>query len=788
MNKTLRAIIIAGIFTLPFLVLPAFNFSTWNLLGHDWFRFDSFFPFITGKNFSFRIIVEIITAAWLVLAIRDEKYAPRKSWITVGLLAFLGTMLVSTILSENPYKSFWSNYERMEGYVTLLHLGAYFFVLGATFLAEKTERLWNYLLYTMLGANFFVCLFAVLQATGELVINQGGIRVDGTLGNATYLAGYVLVHMFIALFLLVSKHRFQVKNALLVPVIGFASYIAYYVLHISATYQNAGRAGLIILTISILGLLAAGYAWIRQNRAPLPAWVGRVVLGIVMLTQLYVLYRSETRGAALGLIVGLLFMAAYFAFSKKVHENYMLAGRIALGGLVLVLGLLVGFKDTQILRENTFFARVRPLLTLDVHKIVSTEFKSRAAIWSMAAKGGAERPLFGWGQESFNYLFYKHYTPNMYDQEAWFDRAHNVFMDWFTAGGVLGLLAYLSLFAALLYYIWRKPGFLTSFLGREPFTIEERVAMTALLIAYFVHNIFVFDNLISYIFFFTFLAFIHSHYEGGAYTSLAQAIKKHREMLETIAVPAIVVVAIIGLFYVNYTPLMNSLKLSASLSPMSPQAGGIQKNIQMFNELASDSFFGRYEAREQIVLLASRLASIGPDRFDPAIKDQIYSLAYTEMKKQLDETPNDARYYYFMTGLLTVYGRFAEALPIIEKGVTLSPNKQLLISNYATVLFRLGQKEKALEQFKKAFELDTNYTAAGIQYFAAKEDFPKLIEQMEKYVADAPGDTQMLFNLGYYTAKNGDKEKAKVIFQRVLAQDPNLAPQIEQTMKDLRIK
>lgn len=788
MNKILRAIIIAGIFTLPFLVLPVFNFSTWNLLGHDWFRFDTFFPFITGKNFSFRIIVEIITAAWLVLAIRDERYAPRKSWITVGLLSFLGTMLISTLLSENPYKSFWSNFERMEGYVTLLHLGAYFFVLGATFLAEKTERLWNYLLYTMLGANFFVALFAILQASGELVINQGGIRVDGTLGNATYLAGYVLVHFFIALFVMVSKHRFSVKNALLVPLIGFASYIAYYTLHISATYQSSGKYGLILLAVSLVGFAATAFFWIREQSKKLPEWAGRAVLGLVMLVQLYVLYRSETRGAALGLIVGLLFAAVYFAISRKVHARYMLAGRIALGTIVVLVGLLIAFKDAQVLRQNSFFARIHPLLTLDVKKITATELKSRSAIWSMAAQGVAERPIFGWGQESFNYLFYKYYTPNMFDQEAWFDRAHNVFMDWLTAGGALGLLTYLSLFAALLYYLWKKPGFLTSFLGREPFTVEERVVMTALLIAYFVHNIFVFDNLISYIFFFTFLAFVHSHYEGGAYAGLQSAIKKNREMLETVAVPAIVVVAIVGVFYVNYTPLMNAIKLSASLSPMSQAEGGIQKNIQMLNELASDSFFGRYEAREQIVLLATRLAPIGPDRFDPALKDQIYSLAYTEMKKQLDETPNDARYYYFMTGLLTAYGRYAEALPVIEKGVTLSPKKQLLISNYASTLFRLGQKEKGLEQFKKAFELDERYTAAGIQYYAAKEDFPKLVEQLEKYLKDTPGDTQMTYNLAYYYAKIGEKQKARDTFAKLIMLDPNFASQVEQTMKDLRLK
>ena len=54
-EKTLRGIVILGIFALPFIVFIVAN----NL----------FFPYITGKNFAFRIIVEIITGAWLALSL-----------------------------------------------------------------------------------------------------------------------------------------------------------------------------------------------------------------------------------------------------------------------------------------------------------------------------------------------------------------------------------------------------------------------------------------------------------------------------------------------------------------------------------------------------------------------------------------------------------------------------------------------------------------------------------------------------------------------------------------------
>ena len=47
-------------------------------------------------------------------------------------------------------------------------------------------------------------------------------------------------------------------------------------------------------------------------------------------------------------------------------------------------------------------------------------------------------------------------------REPFFDRAHNVFLDWLIAGGIVGLLAYLSIFAAAFLYLAKKRQFLFS--------------------------------------------------------------------------------------------------------------------------------------------------------------------------------------------------------------------------------------------------------------------------------------------------------------------------------------
>src|SRR3989344_566891 len=115
-NKFLQWFILGGLFLVLFLPLYVSD--------------SMFFPFITGKNFAFRIIVELITGAWIILALRVPPYRPKKSLILYTLGAFVGVMAVADVLSENPFKSFWSNYERMEGFVGLMHVFAYFLVAG----------------------------------------------------------------------------------------------------------------------------------------------------------------------------------------------------------------------------------------------------------------------------------------------------------------------------------------------------------------------------------------------------------------------------------------------------------------------------------------------------------------------------------------------------------------------------------------------------------------------------------------------------------------------------------
>lgn len=95
--------VLAGIFIIPFI---AFLVPT-----------NMFFPFISGKGFTFRIIVEIIFGLYVLLALYEPEYRPKDSWITRAVVSFTLVAFVADIFGQNPYKSLWSNYERMECFV-----------------------------------------------------------------------------------------------------------------------------------------------------------------------------------------------------------------------------------------------------------------------------------------------------------------------------------------------------------------------------------------------------------------------------------------------------------------------------------------------------------------------------------------------------------------------------------------------------------------------------------------------------------------------------------------------
>ncbi len=687
LNKALRYTILSGLFLIPFVALLV---ST-----------SLYFPYITGKNFLFRALVEIIFVCYAALAFRDPQYRPRwKSSIVISLSIFVVILFLADIFGEHFYKSFWSNFERMEGFITFLHLFALFFISTVML---NTETLWRRLFHTSFAVGIIMGFIGLYQHFHNHID-----RIDAQLGNSTYLGALMLFNIFLLLFYLMRT--------------------------------------------------------IRERRPP---WIYAAVgYTLAIIFDAYILFLTGTRGAFLGVLAGLFFIALMFAFFEREQKAVKYAGVTLLLLGVLGIGFLAVFRNSDLVKNNVLLSRfsapVNAVLTLDIKKFAETEGKGRLLIWQAALKGVAERPVLGWGQENFNYIFNKYYDPQMYDQEQWFDRSHNVFLDWLTQAGVLGLLSYLSLFGLLIFGIWKK--------GSNNFSLEDRAILTGLLIAYFIHNFFVFDNITSYIFFFFLLAYVNRNRQDS--TIEKKKMNINPDIADYALTPIAFIVVATAFYFSVLTPYFASAKLINALttqqaSANNPQA--LQTSFEDYQKAISYNSFGNPEIREQLLQFLPLAVSSGAD---DKTKQAIISFGRTEMEQELKEAPTDARYFLFYGYTLDHFGDYSEANLYLERAHQLSPHKQ-------TIAFELGlnyidQKNfnQGLSILKEAYDSAPEYQDAKISYamgliYTGKDaEADALLKTADPVVL---GDSRLL--RAYYDTKQ--YQKVIDIYHLAIKRDPN---------------
>lgn len=674
--KIIRYLVLGGVFFVPFIVLIVSE--------------SLFFPFITGKNFSFRILIEILFGLWLILALYDKKYRPKKSWILFFLIAFGAVLTLSSFFGENLYRSFWSNYERMEGLITHLHLLAYFFVLTGVLI---TEKLWKRFFNTSLAVSAIVGIYGLLQLFGKFAIHQSNVRLDATLGNASYLAIYMVFHIFIALFYFAREKK-----------------------------------------------------WYKWFYIPL------------IILQTTVLYHTATRGAILGLVGGVIIASILIVlFSEK--RKIKIAAMSFFFGILILFSMFWIFKDSQFVKQSPVLSRFSTI------SLEETTTQSRFVIWKMSWKGFKEKPILGWGPENYNLVFNKYYEPVLYKQEAWFDRAHNVFFDRLTTNGILGLLAYLGLFLSSFYYLLLKR-------RKYGFSVYDSSILTGLLAAYFFHNLFVFDNIISFILFFAVLGYVNNRVvadiEIPANEDLISADEDYKK---PVFVAIILVAAIFSIYILNVPALLASRNLLGAFQESS--IGNFKGAFQKFKKSISYGSFGSTEASEHLMSFAIKISQ--QPNLDENFKSEVFETASLEIKKQIKRFPNDIRYMVFLGSFYNQFGRYEEAIDILRKAVSLSPRKQALYFELGSAYLNSGQNEKAIEVLRTAFELYPSFGEARKIYAVSLVRAGK-IEFAEKILKEKYG-TYIIADLRLMNAYNsvGEFNKVALVWEKIVEKSPNSA-------------
>ncbi|MDP1719114.1 MAG: O-antigen ligase family protein [bacterium] len=619
------------VFVIPFLSL--------------WISTSMFFPYITGRNFAFRILIEIAFALWVALAVLKKEYRPKMTPMLIAILAFLAVIGIADAFGVDFYSSFWSRLERMEGYMMLLHLAAYFVVLTNVF---RTKKDWLQFFRLVVVAGFLVGSYGVLQLMGlKPAIQGGGFRIDGTIGNPTYLAAYLMLVVALAFILLI----------------------------------NSGNK------------------------------VWRYIYWAAIVFNLVIIFFTATRGAAIAFVVALpLFLVLHLIFEKPKDDKEKKIRKWIAGFLaaMVVLPILVfALRGTGPIQNNPVLSRLTSI------SFGERTIKSRFMIWGIAWQAFKERPILGWGQENFIQAFSKYFDPGLYDQEPWFDRPHNIIFEWLIDGGILGLLAYLSIFGVLVYYLYKLA-------VNKHLNIREALLILVAVVAYLLQNFFVFDNFNTYVLFFALLAYLNSLYAEKFYVSDPQAGgNSNNEIGSYSALGVVLVVAGLAIYFLNVRGIAQAQGIISSLKATTDPQNAIQLTYDTFKNTLRYGSFGTGETLEQLSRVASLL--LNQSNIPNQSKKLFTQFAVESMENYLKDHPNNIRMHLMVASLYegartldnAYFGQSRVHLQIAHQ---LSPKKQQILFLTAQNYLLTGEMDKALSALDDATKLDTTYRDAYVNY------------------------------------------------------------------------
>lgn len=414
----------------------------------------TFFPFIVGKALYIRSLVEIAFVLWLVLAFWYPSHRLPRSWIVPALAAYVFVALISSLLGVSPQRSLWSTYERMQGWIDLAHWFAFTVVVVSVF---RSFRDWKTLLQFNLAISFIMSLLGLAQMNDISVLGylSGGGRINITLGNATFVGAYMLVNILIALAFL--AHSMVQPDERSRP-------------QASRRVERSRRRTKARSTEST-GL---GIIWWQVF------WVAIIALDGLMLV------RSGTRGAVIGLAMGLLaFAVAYIACGKIPRVRIVSATFV--GALVIIVIGFVAVRDTDwfqvVADSNQLIGRLSNIGLDDP----STRGRINSA--RIGFDGFLDRPIFGWGPENYTIAYDGQLTAEVASiSTESFDQAHNKIIEEMVTKGALGVGAYMAVWLIMLWVVIRR------IKEQQPALQLFTMLIGAAASAYFIQNLFLFDT------------------------------------------------------------------------------------------------------------------------------------------------------------------------------------------------------------------------------------------------------------------------------------------------------
>jgi len=611
---------------------------------------DALFPYIFSK-ISFIRGVSFLTLLLLSFYLYKNRNSKERmiEWdklnnpLFIALSIFIGVVLLGSLFGVNFYRSFFGDIERGMGILTML----YGLLYAGLLLIFFGKREW---------LNFFkIFSISSLLLYGDAIKDSlfyGVYRPSGVfINNPAFVAVYALFIIFAAWIII--------------------------------DWERGSR-------------LWRSFSWLIIG---LSGWV---------------LIITKTRGVFVGIIVAIIFMAAWMISSGRGEVkipyidrkiSYKRVGAFVISSVFLAT---LGFMAT---RSNPIWQNIPGLDRLA--QISSEDNSTQSRIINTFAgfdavnpvDNGVSKLLFGWGQEHFGVAYEANVDPEIQKYEIrWFDRAHNQLMDVLVMNGVLGLLAYLYLWFAVV----RK------FLRRErQFELSNSISLAVIFFAssYFMQNLFLFDQISAFVPIYTFFGFSAylTRKRGEGLTQEAHYEQKSNKA--NLAVYGLAILSFYLFIWLTAIPLNQMKIITRSLrdGDFTPVVNGIEKISHPYNYAQEDI---RYRALTTAVLLYR----------EPLAKDFI--LRSVELLEESDQVSMlRAKPIELIGYTYNSLGKFYSDEDLLDKGeehlrrlVEMSPYRQEVYNLLATNLILQGQFDEAKDLIIKAIDMEPDGLRAHFYY------------------------------------------------------------------------
>lgn len=665
--------IITYSFYLLFFLTPLF----WSSLNYELFEYNKMV-----LVYGFTVV---IVGTWLLKTINDKRLTIKRTPLDIPLLLFLGANILSTIFSIDPHTSIWGYYSRSNGGLlsTISYLLLYWaFVSNMDFNKVKTA------LKFALASGFLISLWAILEHFGvspSCVILRGEFnancwiqrvqeRVFATLGQPNWLASYLAMLIFPALyFLLTAATKSQT--------------IIYYLL--SITYY-----------------LAFTFTY---SRGPTLGLVGGIAVFISFL-----FFESAGGGREVSLkTINIFKVGSHFV--RTIKPILLVIASF------LLINLLFGSALTSFRLVSRFAAPARPGITVPkAPASVGTQLENggtesgqiRFIVWKGALDIFKNYPIFGSGLETFAYSYYQYRPASHNLTSEWdflYNKAHNEYLNYLATTGILGFASYSIIVITFIIVILKKQN-------------ANRLLLISLLaayISYLISNFFLFSVVIIAVFFYLFpaLAFVATdsttvfHLPSSKFHLLTSFI--YRRKIYTQVAKGLVVLSTIYLLYSIF-----QLWYADTLFARGQRASEAGNPGRAYNLLNTASALNKGEPFYHSELgYAAAQAAVSLQESDATLSAALKDEAVAKTEQVLKGSPKNVSF------LRTAVRTFFE-LSIIDKNYTdktlqtldlaikLAPTDPKLYYNKALILDSMGKKDEEAQALQQAIKLKPNYLEA----------------------------------------------------------------------------